>query len=315
MLGFLAPIAVSVILATNPGGGWLAGVSASAWLICALTAARIMIEVCDTHFHVYSEADRYPLIANRGYDPPVVSLNDYQKLFSPFGVRYMVLIQPSCYGTDNRCMLEDMAATRAETRAIAAIAPDIADSELNALHSAGVRGIRLNVMSVAGSTIPQDRLRDVATKLSRLSWALQTFVPIGRLPDIADTLLETGLNILIDHFGSVDPALGINPPTMKTLLRMLETGRCWVKLSAPFRISKAGPPYDDMVPYVKELVRARPDRMIWGSDWPYIHFIDKVGPAYNPLELLQRSITDEAQLRAVLAGNAKALFGFAGQMR
>ena len=269
-----------------------------------------VIEVCDTHFHVFGAPGQYPMVATRSYDPPAASLSDYRRIFDPLGVRRMVLIQPSCYGTDNRCMLEARATLNGAGRAIVAISPETTDKELNAMHRAGARGIRHNLAPAAGSTVPKERLLEVAARLRQLNWVLQTFVPPGRLPEVADDLLATGLDVVIDHFGTLDPALGLDQPTLITLGRLLESGRCWVKLSAPFRISKYKPPYLEMSPYVKALMEMRGDRMVWGSDWPYIHHIDKVGQAYDPLQLLKHSITDQAQLKAVLADNPKKLFDF-----
>jgi predicted TIM-barrel fold metal-dependent hydrolase len=269
-----------------------------------------MIEdVCDSHFHVFGAADRYPLVPTAGYQPPVLSIFDYQALFAPLGVRRMVLVQPSCYGSDNRCMLEALATLGARGRAVVAVAPDVSDAELRRMHDLGARGIRVN--AVGGSTLSIAQLKSIAPRLRALGWHVQTFLPKGRLPELAGDLLATGLTVVLDHFGSPEPALGMEQPAMKALAKMLEGGRCWVKLSAPFRISGSGAPFADMVPYARALVKLRPDRLVWGSDWPYIHFIDKLPSDYNPLGYFTDALRDPAQLSALLSGNSRELYQFA----
>ena len=267
-----------------------------------------MDDICDSHFHVFGAADRYPMVSTRGYEPPVLSISDYQALFGPLGVRRMVLIQPSCYGSDNRCMLDALATLGERGRAVVAVAPDTSDADLRQMHDRGARGIRVN--AVGGSTLSIVQLRDIAPRLRQLGWHVQTFLPKGRLPDLADDLLATGLAVVLDHFGSPDPTLGIEQPTLQTLARMLDTGRCWVKLSAVFRVSKAGAPYQDLVPYARALMQLRPDRLVWGSDWPYVHFIDKVPRGFNPLAFFVDALHDQAQLKALLSGNSRELYQF-----
>lgn len=271
-----------------------------------------MEDICDCHFHVFGTANRYPLVPTAGYVPPLASMQDHQALFGKLGVRRWVLVQPSCYGADNRCMMEALATLGPAGRAVVAVAPNVTDEELQRLHALGARGIRVNM--VGGSTLSYSQLRDIAPRLKAMGWHAQTFLPKGRLPEVADDLLATGLTIVFDHFGSPEPALGVEQPAMKALARMLESGRCWVKLSAPFRISAGGAPYADMIPYARALAKLRPDRLVWGTDWPYIHFIDKLPPDYDPLGYFTDALRDSApgpsQLPAMLSGNSRTLYGF-----
>jgi len=164
---------------------------------------------------------------------------------------------------------------------------------------------------VGGSTLTLPGLRDVAPTLHRLGWHVQTFLPIGRLPEWSDALLATGLPIVLDHFGSPDPALGLEQPTMRTLKQMLDSGRCWVKLAAPFRLSGMFPHLGDLVPYAEALLRRRPDRLVWGSDWPYIHFIDKLATDFDPLAVIAAMIPGEVERKLVFEDNSRELYGFA----
>lgn len=267
-----------------------------------------MNDICDSHFHVFGDPEHFPLVATRGYNPPLLSIADHEARFGKRGISRRVLIQPSCYGADNRCQLDALATLGNNGRAVIAVAPDVPDSELARLHALGARGIRVN--AVGGSTLSIAQLRGIAPRLAPLGWHVQTYVPIGTLPKVADELLATGLPIVLDHFGSPDTALGADQPTMLTLARMLATGRCWVKLSAAFRISRTGAPFADLAPYARALMAMRPDRLVWGSDWPYIHFIDKLPADFDPLAFIVETFTDAAEVKALLADNARVLYQF-----
>ena len=267
-----------------------------------------MNDICDSHFHVFGDPEHYPMVATRGYNPPLLSIADHEARFGAYGVGRRVLIQPSCYGADNRCQLDALATLGKNGRAVVAVAPDVSDSELKRMHALGVRGIRVN--AVGGSTLSIAQLNTVAPRLASLGWHVQTYVPIGTLPDVADALLATGLPIVLDHFGSPDTRLGLDQPAMQTLAHLLATGRCWVKLSAAFRISRAGAPFTDLQPYARALMQMRSDRLVWGSDWPYIHFIDKLPADFDPLEFFAGTFSDAAEIKALLSDNARVLYQF-----
>ena len=267
-----------------------------------------MNDICDCHFHVFAPHDQFPLVATRSYEPPVVSITDYQSLFAPLGITRMVLVQPSCYGSDNRYMFEALATLGRFGRAVVALDPEVSDAELAAMHKAGARGVRVN--AVGGSTLSIAQLVALAPKLHRVGWHVQTFMPPGQVPTIEQALLDTGLPIVLDHCGSVDSRLGLEQPTMHTLKRMLATGRVWIKLSGAFRITQASAPYQDIKPYVQALMALRPDRMVWGSDWPYISFSDQLAHDFNPLDFFYEAIQDPLQRQRLLIDNAKVLYQF-----
>lgn len=267
-----------------------------------------MDNICDCHFHVFAAPEKFPMVPTRGYEPPVLAIADYQRLFSPLGIKRMVLVQPSCYGADNRYMLEELSGLGANGRAVVAVASDVTTDDLAAMHKAGARGIRVN--AVGGSTLSLAQLAAIAPKLHALGLHVQTFMPLGQLPTVEQALLATGLPIVLDHFGSVDSRLGLEQPTMQALARMLATGRVWVKLSAAFRITQASAPYQDLIPYAQALMNLRPDRMVWGSDWPYIRFIDQVAPNFNPLEFFMDAIRSADHRQLLFTDNAKILYQF-----
>jgi 2-pyrone-4,6-dicarboxylate lactonase len=94
-----------------------------------------------------------------------------------------------------------------------------------------------------------------------------------------------------------------------SLLR--ETDHCWVKLASWYRLSDTGAPYDDMTPIARALIEARPDRVVWGSNWPHPILWDR--PMPNDGDLLDQAMDwcgDEATLRKVFVENPAALYGF-----
>ena len=264
--------------------------------------------IYDCHFHVFASPEKFSMVQTRGYEPPVLSIKDYRTHSAPLGIKRMVLVQPSCYGSDNRYMLEELAKLGPNGCAVVAVSPNVTSQELAQMRMAGAREIRVN--AVGGSTLSLAQLANIAPQLSLNGLHVQTFISIGQLPTVESALLSTGLTIVLDHFGSVDSRLGLDQPTMQSLSRMLKTERVWVKLSAAFRISQSAAPYDDLVPFAQALMNLCPDRLVWGSDWPYVHFIDRLTPDFNPLHFFINAIEDQNQRKLLFSDNSKKLYEF-----
>jgi predicted TIM-barrel fold metal-dependent hydrolase len=183
------------------------------------------------------------------------------------GLSRVVIVQPSIYGTDNGCLLAALDELGPMARGVVVLAPDTPSATLDALHRQAVRGIRVNVASVQGMgpREVQQQFRAAARLCERNGWHLQTFLPammLAELPDLADLPVP----LVLDHFGLISPERP-DGPEAHALLSRLDTGRVWVKLSAPYRITER-----TMDPRVAELARMlarNPERLVWGSDWPH----------------------------------------------
>lgn len=263
---------------------------------------------CDTHFHVFGEAARYPLDPRRNYTPSVCALVQYREVMRACGIERAVLVQPSVYGTDNRQLLDALREGGAAFRGIVVPRADIGDDELEAMHALGVRGIRLNLVNPQVLSI--DAALALAARTKRLGWHLQVHVAL-HMPD-SDALLEriaarSQVPLVVDHMGRPSPGA----PAPRSLLGLVESGRAWVKLSAAYRISRSGPPdFADVLPLARSLIDANPERLLWGSDWPHSELFATPPRTADLVDLLPAWLPDEALRRLVCVDNPARLYGY-----
>ena len=263
---------------------------------------------CDCHAHVFGPQARFPYAAKRGYTPPDAPTADYVRMLRTIGCERAVLVQPSVYGTDNRCLVQALDSGAFEFRGVAVIDDATGDDELEAMHRAGVRGVRLN-LATRGSTVDLGAAPRIAARIAALGWHLQFYLDVRRLPDVDRELTRLPVDIVIDHFGHVAAADGVEAPGFQTLLRLAHHERCWFKLIGPYRISSRPPRFADTVPLARALVAAAPDRCVWGTDWPHPN------TAYMPndgdlADLVTDWLPDEAVRTRVLRDNPARLYGF-----
>lgn len=265
---------------------------------------------CDCHAHVFGPQGRFPYAASRGYTPPDAPTADYVRMLRTIGCERAVLVQPSVYGTDNRCLVQALDSGAFEFRGVAVIDDATGDDELEAMHRAGVRGVRLN-LATRGSTVDLGAAPRIAARIAALGWHLQFYLDVRRLPDVDRELTRLPVDIVIDHFGHVAAADGVEAPGFQALLRLARHERCWFKLIGPYRISSRPPRFADTVPLARALVAAAPDRCVWGTDWPHPN------TAWMPndgdlADLVADWLPDEALRTRVLRDNPARLYGFPG---
>ena len=223
-----------------------------------------MMPIWDTHAHVIDP--RYPFAPSRDYTPEPASLEDYLSMLDRNGIERGVLVQPSFYGFDNRCLLD--ALDRADSRLAGVIVPDpeTPARELEALHSRGVRGVRCNIVNSGG--LRPDAVLNWQPVLRELGWHVAFQIIVDDIPDLRAFLDPFTVPIVIDHMGrprSLDPAA----PGVARLIELVRAGECNVKLSAPYRFSKAAPPWLDVTPLARALVSANASACMWATDWPH----------------------------------------------
>jgi predicted TIM-barrel fold metal-dependent hydrolase len=263
---------------------------------------------CDCHCHVFGPPDRYPLSPGRAYTPAEASLAGYKAIADALGLTRCVIVQPSVYGTDNRCTLDAVAALGpARARAVAVVDAGFDAAALRRLHEAGARGARFN--AVSGNGTPLDQMATLAARIAPLGWHLQLYLDGADLPGLAPVLAELPVPVVIDHMGQVPTAKGVAHPDFQALLRLLSGGRAWVKLCG-YRVSSAGQPFRDVAPQAKALIAAAPERCLWGTDWPHANFAGRVD-AGELLDLLGDWAPDAATRRRILVDNPATLYGFA----
>jgi predicted TIM-barrel fold metal-dependent hydrolase len=261
----------------------------------------------DAHMHLYD--DRFPAAADATLRPPNALLSDYQQLQQRLGIKRMVIVTPSTYGTDNRCMLDGLARSQGSARGVAVIDGSIADAALSQLHDAGVRGIRFN-LSYGGAALSD--LERLAARVNELGWNVQIVAPGTQLIDLESRLLKLPSRLVIDHMGHVPQPEGVESAAFKSITRLLDADRVWVKLSGPYIRSKVGAPtYADVGTVASALVKLKPQRLLWGSDWPHPTMaLEQKPDDAGILDLLGQWAPNEADRTLILRDNAVALYGF-----
>jgi predicted TIM-barrel fold metal-dependent hydrolase len=285
-------------------------------------------EACDSHLHIFDLPDRFPYAPTRPYTPAPALVEDMLAFHRALGLRRVVIVQPTLYGSDNACTAEAIRRINAESgiaaRGIAVAAPIMDASALKRLHEAGIRGLRLNL--VARDASPAEvarRLEAIAALVAPLGWHLQTYAPLSLIAAVRDTIAALPVPLVIDHFGRPRAAEGAGQPGFGELLKLVEAGNVYVKLSAAYRVS-GHPDYADAAPLANALIAANPKRMLWGSDWPHIEERKPGSPPrqageFEPfreedsgkaLNRLARWAGSAQTLKQILVDNPAQLYGF-----
>lgn len=267
---------------------------------------------CDCHIHVYDH--RFPAAPTAAVVPPDAPLSDYMAMRAKLGIGRTIVVQPSAYGKDNRLLLETMAAIGPSARGIAVVDETVTDAELDRLTKLGVRGIRFFML--AGAPLPLDILETMAARVAPFGWTVN-FQTDGRvLADLEALLTRLPTTVTIDHVGKFLEPVEPGHPGFRALLRMLDTGRFWFKLAAPYETSKLGPPfYNDVGKLAKLLVKAAPERGLWASNWPYPMAGEKTPQDAWMLDMLLDWAPDDATRWKILVDNPAKLYGFTANPR
>lgn len=271
----------------------------------------------DCHMHVFGPFARFPLAPERAYNVAEAPLEAHERMKRSVGLERTVLVQASGHGFDNGAMLAALEKLGPRGRAVAVLAPDTSAGKLEALHGAGVRGVRLNLVTLASRHAgdPSDLVRAYERMLAPLGWHLQVFGE--HFEQLESALGGCAVNVVIDHMGLPDAAKGVGQPDFQAVLRLLKKPHVWVKLAGADRVSRSTGKLRDAIPYMRALANVAPDRLVWGTDWPHLGFharkqvhSDEILPyrKLDPRELLQvlyEAIPDPA---AILAGNPGRLY-------
>jgi len=279
----------------------------------------------DCHTHVFPDPAQFPFWPGRVYTPPVATAADLLALQRAQGFDHVVIVTPSVYGTDNSATLDGIRQLGLQrARGVAVIGPDTQPAELDAMHAAGVRGVRINLeqAGVFDPVASAQRLAETARQIAGRPWHIQIY---SRLPVIAplhDQFAAMSVPVVFDHFAGARAAAGDGQTGWDAVLDLVQTGRAYVKLSGAYRSSTMFPYYADVNPLARSLVAANPDRLLWGSDWPHPASTPVQGrkptdiaPAQDVddgrlLNQLADWIPDESIRRHVLVDNPRRLYGF-----
>jgi predicted TIM-barrel fold metal-dependent hydrolase len=264
---------------------------------------------------VFGPIGRFPYVRERQYTPPESTLEDYIKLLDHLGIERTVLVQPSIYGTDNAAHEDAVRRMKGRARGVAVVDADVGDGELARLHDIGFRGVRFNLIHTGGSTALA-HLETLARRVTPLGWHVQLYLRGRILPDIETRLVSLPTDIVIDHLGHMDADKDTGQAGFKSLLRLLDGGRCWVKL-CPYRFDPSGFPYAKAMPFARALNDAAPERLVWGTDWPHPDVPGaregENGPMPDDgalLDALGEWFSERAAIERILVANPARLYGF-----
>jgi D-galactarolactone isomerase len=263
----------------------------------------------DTHMHIYAPPGAYPIAAAAVGPKPEGDVDAYAEIQARLGLARTVVVQPTHYGADNRCTL-DAIARLPDARGVAVVTPDIDDGEFERLGEGGIRGVRFQM--VPGGMTAWAETDRLAARAHEFGWHAQLQLDGRELPDRLAQIRGWPGDLVIDHVGRFFEPVPVDDPAFRVLLDLVAGGRCWVKLSAPYIHSRAGPPYfDDVGVLAKALLAAAPERMLWASNWPHPSHVDDPPDDGMLLDVLLDWAPDETQRRMILVDNPAALYGFA----
>jgi predicted TIM-barrel fold metal-dependent hydrolase len=269
---------------------------------------------CDCHAHICGPVSRYGYIPERIYTPPDALLPDYRRVLGAIGCSRAVLVQPSFYGPDNSAMLAAMKAAGPAFRGVAVIGDGVTAGEIEAMHEAGVRGARLNIVDVreGKGELPLDRIMNLAGRIRPFGWHIEFLMHVDEFPQIDVMLDRLPVDVVFGHLGYVRTEKGTASPGFQALLRLLRNGRAWVKLTGPYRISSTTLPHGDTDAFAHALIDVAPGRIVWGTDWPHVAAKWTI-PMPNDgalADILPAWIPDAALRDRILAENPATLYGF-----
>ena len=261
---------------------------------------------CDTHLHVYDE--RYSAASTATIFPPDASLGEYRLIQRALGIDRVVLVQPTTYGLDNHCQIEAAAGLGDAARLVVVVNSHTPATELERLHRLGARGARFHMLP--GGAVGWDELAGTADHIAELGWHIQLQMDGNLLPERLDALRALPTDLVVDHVGRFMPPPPADSEAFGALMALLESGRCWVKLSAPYESTHDGAPhYPSVTALVDRLVAHAPERMLWATNWPHPKQADPL-TADQLAHLAHRWLPDEALRRQVLVTNPQLLYDF-----
>lgn len=287
-------------------------------------AFDVPANACDCHVHVFGDPQRFPFVASRAYTPPPASVDALNAMRAALHTQRVVIVQPSVYGTDHRCLLDALRRIGPRARGVAVVDDSITDADLDRLDDAGVCGVRLNLETggVPDLDVIRQRFRAAADRAASMGWHLQLFTRLQVVQAMQDLIVTSPVPIVIDHFCQAGAAQGLGQPGFETLRRLLEANAVYLKLSAPYLCSSDAPAYADMATIARALVAVNPRRLLWGSDWPHVNTVPVPGrtatdtwPFYEiddglVFNQLAAWVPEAAMRQAILVDTPAMVYGF-----
>ncbi|MFL2840848.1 MAG: amidohydrolase family protein [Pseudohongiellaceae bacterium] len=262
------------------------------------------IGAVDAHCHVFGPGDIFPFAPERKYTPCDAPKEKLWDLRDHLGFSRNVIVQATCHGADNRALVEALQHSDGKARGVATVERNITNAELDALHKAGVRGVRFNFVKRLVDALPFDSLTEIAKRVKTRGWHIVIYFEATELAELYDFFTALPTTVVIDHMGRPDVEKPVDGPEFDLFVKLMtENMNFWSKVSCPERLSLEGPPsYSDVIPFAKRIVENFPDRVLWGTDWPHPnmknhmpndgHLVDVIPHIAPTTELQQKLLVD-----------------------
>ncbi|MGY1411031.1 MULTISPECIES: amidohydrolase family protein [unclassified Luteimonas] len=241
-------------------------------------AFRLPPGAVDAHCHVFGPGHLFPYAPERKYTPCDASREQLFTLRGQLGFARSVIVQATCHGADNRAMIDALRHAGGTARGVATVRATVTDAQLQALHEAGVRGVRFNFVRRLVDAAPCEELAAIAGRIAHLGWHVVVYFEAADLASYRDFFASLPTPVVVDHMGRPDVSQPADGPEFDRFVRfMADNPAVWCKVTCPERLSVSGPPaldgerhaYRDVVPFARRIVETFPDRVLWGTDWPH----------------------------------------------
>lgn len=288
-------------------GAGLAMAATSAFAQGEKVAFKVPDGACDCHHHIYDP--RWAYLPDAKLKPPPATVANYRLLQKKLGTSRDIMVQPSSYGTDNRCLLDVLSQLGENCRAVCVVNASVTKKQLQQLNARGVRGVR--VQFGLGDPVKRAEILPLARRIADFGWHLQFNMPPEELVAMQSLLLSLPVPVIIDHLGR---ATDTHSPQYATVRRLLDSGHGWVKLSGAYLYTKMGPPdYADSSSAARGYIAAAPQRCVWGTDWPHPDATSGRVPMPDDvvlLDLLGKWVPDAKLRHRILVENPETFYGF-----
>ena len=260
---------------------------------------------CDCHMHIWDA--RFPMRAGAHMPERKATVADYLRLREHLGLGRVVVVQSTAYGTDNACTLDAIKQMGDSARGVAILDPGVTDAELVRLTAGGIRGLRY--VMFPGRPMEWETMPVMAPRIAQFGWNINLQLPGEEIAQRETMLTNLACDVVIDHIGRFTAPFDNNTPGVRALHRLLDTGRCWVKISAPYHGSKSGPPhFEDEGVIARELVQRWPERMLFATNWPHPSVKGEMPDDLALMKLLWEWAPDAKTRQRILVDNPARLY-------
>lgn len=268
---------------------------------------------CDCHFHVFGTREQYPVLPGIEHDMPEATVEAMRRLHARLGISRGVICATTVNGSNHQVVLDALARAGPNYRACAlsSVLDELPDSYVQRLHDAGVRGVRFNLLKMLNRMPSPERIRYCIDRVRELGWYCKVQPDYDEPLESMAPFEKLDTPVIIDHLARAKVAEGSHGEIVQRTIGLLERGNFWLLLSNGYKISRAGFPWDDVVPVARAFIEAAPDRMLWGSDWPHTFHTETPPDDGDLLDFVWRMTRNDKERQKILVDNPAKLFGFA----